>query len=67
MLPEAERTLLSQIASRHPEAGYVSDNDPAGRSLFDGGYLEVFEAPYVDWYGCWATVTEKGWTELRRA
>lgn len=53
-------------AASHPEVK-ICDFDTVGDSLHDRGYLDTFDAGYVDWYGYWARISVKGLQALHNA
>ena len=46
-------------AAGHPHVK-IDDFDHIGDSLRDRGYLQIIDAGYVDWFGYWVEITDKG-------
>lgn len=57
-LTDVELSKLRWAAS-HPQVK-IGDFDVVGDDLHSRGYLDSYDAGYVDWYGYWVEISPKG-------
>lgn len=50
-------------ANSHPQVK-IDDFDTVGDDLHSRGYLDHYDAGYIDWYGYWVTISPKGYKAL---